>query len=187
MIFNDKKENLTNIEKPNNYGYLIGKVEKQIKRLETNKVNQIKNANSLEKSKISNITNEFYYSLGWLAKHAKKVSAAMPDYLEKWFIKNFGNVEHRAVDQSILSPSGLPSQFALYMKIDLDTNTDIPAYLVSHLGDVSKDIKPISDTPFVFDLVRDYGFKFGKSQDVNEIEDCIPDNYLDDFRLGLVA
>ena len=35
--------------------------------------------------------DEFYYALGWLAKHVGSVSAVLPDYLEGAFVKHFGD------------------------------------------------------------------------------------------------
>lgn len=164
------------------------KEEERIKKAEI-KMEAMKKSN-LKLAKTLSATNfvpydNFYIDLGYLAKNASNITAAMPDYLDKWFVKTFGNVPHKSVDQSKKTPSGLPPQFALALKIDLKTNANMPVGLIKYLGDVDKNVKPISNTQFVFSLVRDFGFKFGKEQDLDAIMENIPSHRLDDFRLGL--
>lgn len=67
--------------------------EKKAKKLkameeqyESNKKRLIERANGLIAAKSITPEKEFYVSLGYLAKHAKKVGAAMPDYLDGWLV-----------------------------------------------------------------------------------------------------
>jgi len=130
------------------------------------------------------LTDDFYVGLGYIAKHAKKISAAMPDYLEKWFVKEFGDVERRVVDQTKLTSGGYTMQWALSLKIDLDTNDNIPRSLIRYLSKERKDIKAIADTEFVFGLMKSTGLQFGKVQDLDAIMNNIPADKLDNFKLG---
>ena len=47
--------------------------------------------------------------------------------------------------------------------------------------------KTIADTSFIWDLVADYGFKFGKEQDVAEISRHVPSEYMPMFVEGSKA
>lgn len=179
-----EKERLAAIEKAEKERLVA--IEKAKIKAEKRKTLQIAAAKNLQKHSKHHINNEYYYALGWLARHARNFIAAMPDYLEPWFIRQFGDFPHRAVDQTKLSPSGLPSQYALYFKIDLDTNDNLPPYFRNHLGDVNKDIKPISDTQFIFDIMANEGFVFGRAkyQDLDKVLDNIPEEFLEDFHAG---
>lgn len=145
----------------------------------------IRSAESLPKAKF-NLTNDFFVELGYIAKHAKHIYAAMPDYLERWFTSEFGDVERKVVDTSKKTPSGLPPQFALSLKINLDTNDNIPDSLTKRFSTakVSAKARAIADTSYVFTLCSKYGFKFGTEQDIDEIFNHIPENMLDSFKLG---
>lgn len=128
--------------------------------------------------------DEFYYALGWLAKHVGTVAAKMPDYLEESFIKHFGEVEHTTVDSTKVGPAGYTSQWRLSMEASLKKADNIPAMLTSYL---SQNGKKVSKTSFVWDLVDKYGFKFGKKQDTLDIMRCVPIEYVPMFTAGMNA
>lgn len=164
------------------------RMKKMIANRDKQKERLIARTDAMSKKAIKqHSTNEYYYALGYIAKHAKKIHAAMPDYLEGWFVKEFGDVERRIVDSTKVGAAGWVSQWTLSMVIDLDTNENIPASLVQYLSDSKKEIKSISNTQFVFDLMRDSGLKFGKKQDVDAIIDEIPNQFLESFKLGYEA
>ena len=135
------------------------------------------------KAKITK-ADEFYYALGWLAKHVGTITAKMPDYLEPAFIKHFGDVEHTAVDSTKVGPAGFTSQWHLSMEASLVKAKEIPAMLNEYL---SQNGKKVSKTSFVWDLVDKYGFKFGKEQDIVEIRKLVPNQYVDLFIEGCKA
>ena len=135
------------------------------------------------KAKIAK-ADEFYYALGWVAKHVGTITAKMPDYLEPAFIKHFGDVEHTVVDSTKVGPAGFTSQWHLSMEASLVKAKEIPAMLTEYL---SQNGKKISKTSFVWDLVDKYGFKFGKKQDVVEILRCVPIEYVYFFNEGFQA
>ena len=129
-------------------------------------------------------TDEFYYTLGWLAKHVGTITAKMPDYLESAFIKHFGDVERTIVDSAKVGPAGYTSQWRLSMEASLVKAKEVPATLTDCLNPSGK---KVSKTAFVWSLVDDYGFKFGKKQDVVEILRCVPIEYVPIFNEGMKA
>ena len=128
--------------------------------------------------------DEFYYALGWVAKHVGTITARMPDYLEPAFIKHFGDVEHTIVDSTKVGPAGFTSQWRLSMEASLVKVKEIPAVLTEYL---SQNGKKLSKTSFVWDLVDKYGFKFGKKQTTLDIMRCIPIEYMPAFNEGFQA
>lgn len=128
--------------------------------------------------------DEFYYALGWVAKHVGTIAAKMPDYLEPAFIKHFGDVERTVVDSTKVGPAGFTSQWHLSMEASLVKVKEIPAMLTEYL---SQNGKKLSKTSFVWDLVDKYGFKFGKKQDTLDIMRCIPIEYMPMFNAGFQA
>lgn len=130
--------------------------------------------------------DEFYYSLGWLAKHAGTVNAALPDYLENAFVKHFGpEAQRRVMDSKKRYPSGWTAQWAWSFTIALKKPKKlgtIPALLSDKLNPTGT---MVSDTSFIWDLVDNYGFQFGKTQDIEKIRACVPSEYIDSFELAL--
>lgn len=129
--------------------------------------------------------DEFYYSLGWLAKHVGTVTAALPDYLAKSFAKYFGSeVPCRIVDSKKKGPAGYTSQWSWSFTMSLRKPEGIPAFLVKHL---SQNGKTVSDTSFVWDLVDNYGFEFGKKQNLDKIKQNVPAKFMSSFDAGYVG
>lgn len=129
------------------------------------------------------VANEFYYSLGWLAKHIGTVSAALPDYLASSFHKHFGaEAEARIVDSKKRTINGNSMQWTFGFKANLTKPENIPASLQQYLSSTGK---AIANTSFIWDLIDNYGFKFGKTQDVDQIRSHVPADCLDSFELGL--
>lgn len=131
------------------------------------------------------ITNEFYYSLGWLAKNAGAFSAAMPDYLLSSFESHFGtDYKPTVVDSKKKTINGNPMQWALSMRAAISKKALdlVPSYLTKYL---STSRNAITDTDFIWDLVDNYGFKLGKKQDVEKIRSHVPANCIASFEAGL--
>lgn len=129
------------------------------------------------------LADEFYYALGWLAKHAGAVTAALPDYLADSFAKYFGaDAPCRIVDSKKKGPAGWTSQWARSFSVSLKKPEVIPAYLTQYLNPKGT---AITNTDFVWDLVDNYGFQFGKTQDVEKIRSHVPSQYLSFFEAGI--
>lgn len=133
--------------------------------------------------RVLNTANEFYYTLGWLAKHAGTVAAVLPDYLENAFTKHFGaEAPHRVVDSKHRGPAGWQAQWSWSFTISIKKPDLIPALLSDKLNPSQK---AVSDTSFVWDLVENYGFQFGPKQDIDKIRSHVPVDCLASFEAGL--
>lgn len=127
--------------------------------------------------------DEFYYALGWLAKHAGTVSAALPDYLADEFKTYFGaDTPCRVVDSKKKGPAGWTSQWAKSFSVSLKKPDVIPSLLTKYLNPKGT---AVTDTDFVLDLVDTYGFKFGKEQDIDQIRAKVPTAHIMFFENGL--
>jgi hypothetical protein len=151
------------------------------------KENAVKDFNRLVKQSTGALSDidDFYFAIGWLAKNVGTVSAAMPDYLLSSFERHFGKGHNpRVQDSTKRTVNGLPSQWALSMTASIKKNDleNIPTILTPHLNTAGKSI---ADTSFVWDLVDNYGFKFGKTQDLDQIKRTIPAKYHPSFEAGL--
>jgi hypothetical protein len=140
-------------------------------------------ANRAQTTAVVNPTEEFYYSLGWLTKHAGTIAAVLPDYLADAFAKHFGpEAPCRIVDSKKRSPAGWQQQWSWSFTVSLKKPDVIPATIAQHLN---TDGNKVSDTSFVWDLVDNYGFQFGKTQDVDKIRSHVPASHLSFFEAGL--
>ena len=126
--------------------------------------------------------SEFYTALGWLTKHTGTVSAALPDYLDKYFLAHFGDVPHRVVDSKKKGPSGWTSQWTSSFQVSLKKPDCIPVIFEKYLNPARK---ALTKSEFVLELIDNYGFRFGKTQDLDEIRSCVPSEYITDFEYGL--
>lgn len=138
-----------------------------------------------EKSQIA--TGEFYYNLGWLAKNVGTVSAALPDYLLKYFENHFGTeAKPTVVDSRKRTINGYPIQWALSMKASVPKKVadSIPAFLKQYLNPAGN---ALTNTTFIWDIVENYGFQFGRKQDVEKIRAAIPVHCIEPFEKGFAA
>jgi hypothetical protein len=132
-------------------------------------------------------SGEFYYNLGWLAKNVGIISAALPDYLLKYFENHFGTeAKPTVVDSKKRTVSGHPMQWALSMKASLHKKSvdTIPPFLKQYLNSAGN---ALTNTEFIWDIVENYGFKFGRSQDLNQIKSSIRPEYIKYFENGYAA
>jgi hypothetical protein len=131
------------------------------------------------------VTNEFYYSLGWLAKHVGVITAKLPDYLGSSFEKHFGTEAPKTlVDGRAKTIGGHAKQWSweFVASIKKLKDTTVPAYIQNTTTDISKGIH---NTSFVWDLIDNYGFQFGKKQNIDEIRSHVPAGCLASFEAGL--
>lgn len=125
---------------------------------------------------------EFYYGLGWLAKHIGIVSASMPDYLDKLFTKQFGkDAVHTVIDSMKLTSGGHAMKWNFAFKATMAKKADIPIMFTPYLNPTGK---AITNTVFLWDLVANRGFKFGKKQDVEAIRAKVPEKFKTAFEEG---
>lgn len=137
-----------------------------------------------QKDRPKSATGEFYYSLGWLAKNVGTISAALPDYLLNYFEKQFGtNYTPTVVDSKKRTVNGNAMQWTLSMKASISkkvVNT-LPVFLKQYLNNAET---ALTNTSFIWDLVDNYGFQFGKTQDVDQIRLTVPTNCIEAFEKG---
>lgn len=140
-----------------------------------------------EAKTFENPDEEFYYSLGWLAKHIGTLTAKLPDYLGSAFERHFGSETPKIlIDSRAKTSGGYAKQWSWEFKCTMKKlkETVIPTCIQNVTTDFSKGIH---NTAFLWDLVENYGFQFGKSQDVSKIAEQIPSQYLTAFNSGLTA
>lgn len=138
----------------------------------------------LKQDRTKHTTGEFYYTLGWLAKNIGAVSATLPDYLLPYFENRFGTVYvPTVVDSKKRTANGQSMQWTLSMKASLIKKSldTIPDFLRQYLNPTGNSL---TSTSFIWDLVENYGFKFGKIQDLAKIKDSLPSQYIKYFEQG---
>lgn len=134
--------------------------------------------------------DEFYHSLGWLTAHVGTVQAAIPDYLQSTFEARFGTDANPYVyDSKKKTSGGFRYQWSagFHARLKKKGLTTIPAMLANYISDTVNSSKTIMDTAFILDLIENYGFQFGKTQDVDNIRSHIPSEYMSFFEAGLLA
>lgn len=137
-------------------------------------------ATAQEISKDITYANEYYYSLGWLAKNLTSVYARMPDYLDSSFTKYFGIDAPRKLEDSTNKNCQWSYAFTGQVK-----NIDkAPMTVKAIINPNSKNLSGAGATAFFWDLVANRGFQFGKIQNVMEIKSHIPKDMMNDFELG---
>lgn len=158
--------------------------KKAKEKFEKLKENTIKNFEEFSnREKTPSDTDDFYYALGWLAKHVGSISARIPDYLKNAFIKNFGTEAGcHVVDTSKRTSNGNAMQWTFSFTVTLRKADEVPTILTQYLSSTGK---AIANTAFIWDLVENYGFQFGKKQDIEKIKNAIPSQHIISFEEGL--
>lgn len=124
----------------------------------------------------------FFWGLGWLAKHISTISASMPDYLDSYFIQQFGSdAVHTLVDSTKLTSGGHAMKWNFSFKATVGSKAEIPAMFAQYLNTNGK---AFTNTVFLWDLIENHGFKFGKEQDVNAIRSKVPVEFKGAFDEG---
>lgn len=169
------------------------KKAEQLKKAEANyerlKEKSLKDFDEMTKAahKAVSESAEFYYSLGWLANHVGSLTAVLPDYLGTAFEKHFGTEAPKTlIDSRAKTSGGYAKQWSWEFKCTIKKlkDTTVPTCIQNITADFSKGIH---NTAFLWDLVTNYGFKFGKKQDVVEILRCVPIEYVYTFNEGMKA
>jgi hypothetical protein len=158
---------------------------RQEAKYEASKAKMIKEFETLTKrEKTMCATGEFYYSLGWIANNCGAFACSLPDYLLPYFQSQFGSAyEPHAVDSRKRTVNGYAMQWTISMTANIKKKSldKIPAFLSQYL---SKSGNAIANTSFIWDIVSNYGFQFGKTQDIDQIRATIPTEYLTYFENG---
>lgn len=162
--------------------------KKALEKYEARKEKALKEFDELSKQDKSKCaTGEFYYALGWLAKNVGSIKAALPDYLLNSFERYFGTeCDPYVVDSKKRTTGGFAFQWSIGMKASIPKKAQdsVPAVFFDYMN---KERTAITKTSFVWDLVDNYGFSFGKTQDLDKIRDNIPTHCIVAFENGLAA
>ena len=160
------------------------KEKKEAEKFEKRKADAIKKFSDLcRQAKMSKTSvDDEDFIIGWLAKHVTRISAEIPDFLENYFVAQFGaNAPKTVVNTSMKSSGGFTKKWSLSCQVHVDDLVTMPPVL----QDVFKKSKTANNTSFALKLIYDYGFNFGKEQDISQIKSMSSD--LKAFDLGYSA
>ena len=168
-----------------NFSHIVRKLEEKYQAAKDKAIQDFEVMT--RKAKAQSATGEFYYNIGWLAKNVGTISAALPDYLLKYFEGHFGTeAKPTVVDSRKRTVNGYAMQWALSMKASLPKKVadSVPAFLKQYLNPTGN---ALTNTTFIWDIVENYGFQFGRKQDVEKIRAAIPTHCLEQFEKGFAA
>ena len=140
--------------------------------------------NLLNKERTISSADEFYYCLGWIVRNCGAFTCTLPDYCLSDFQRQFGSdYEPHIVDHRAKTSGNNPMKWAESMKTSIKKSAQnmVPALLTKYL---SKSGNAISDSDFIIELCSLYGFRFGKTQDIEKIRATIPTTYIVSFEEG---
>lgn len=161
------------------------RIKKNTERLEENKAAYLEKFRELLATKKTlSISDEFYYSLGWLAKHSGTVKAVVPDICEAEFVQYFGTEVPFTKTEYKVGPGGWISQWGKSFTASLVKVKTIPAYMEQYLNPKRNQV---TNSEYIKDLVDNYGFQFGKIQNIEAIRQTVPAEYLPHFEAGYAA
>ena len=150
------------------------KEKKEAEKFEKRKAEAIKKFSDLCRQAEMNKTSvdDEDFVIGWLAKHVTRISAEIPDFLESQFVAHFGaNAPKTVVSTSMKSSGGFTKKWSLSCQVHVDDLAAMPPTL----KDVFKKSKTANNTSFALKLIYDYGFNFGKEQDISQIKSMSSD------------
>lgn len=142
-------------------------------------------ARSTQEYDIVGTQEEYYYTVGWLAANIGTVTARLPDYLENIFVSHFGADAHRyVIDSSRRTVNGYKPQWTYSFQASVRNRDVAPAMVLENLNEAGT---KLANTSFIWNLIDNQEFKFGKTQDVEKIKKTVPDCYLEWFNKGFNA
>ena len=152
----------------------LEKEKKEAEKFEKRKAEAIKKFSDLcRQAKMSKApVDDEDFIIGWLAKHVTRISAEIPDFLERYFVAHFGaNAPKTVVNTSMKSSGGFTKKWSLSCQVHVDDLATMPPALQT----VFKKSKTANSTSFALKLIYDYGFNFGKEQDISQIKSMSSD------------
>ena len=128
----------------------------------------------------------FYEALGYLAKPGRIAyyQAELPEDKEPQFKKLFPNQDYKVIKSSY-GANGLPTKQGCQFRINLATIVNCPDSLLRHISEKNGNwAGRINRSKFALRLVQYNGFRFGHSQNVEEIRKRVPEKYIEAFNKG---
>lgn len=130
---------------------------------------------------------DFYEVLGYLAKPGRIVfyQAELPSDKTDAFEKLFPGQDYSTIAESY-GKDGLITKQGCQFRINLSNVDNCPSLLKPHISEKEGHYAGrINRSKFALRLVQNNGFRFGRSQDVNEIRSKVPDKYINNFEKGI--
>ena len=130
---------------------------------------------------------DFYEVLGYLAKPGRIVffQAELPSDKTDAFEKLFPGQDYSTIAESY-GKGGLITKQGCQFRINLSNVDNCPSLLKPHISEKEGHyVGRINRSKFALRLVQNNGFRFGRSQDVNEIRSKVPSKYINSFERGL--
>lgn len=161
----------------------LEKIRLQMQKFEEKKERDLKKLRTLTPEKLNKVLGSpdtYYKQLGWIVRHVRRLHAGMPDYMEDWFVSNFGDVDRNVSDSNKKTPGGFISNWALSFTMEFDSEVPYPL----NTKCTGKNKKIISNVRFIWGLLDDHNLKFGRNQDVDEVVKTVPTQYLEQFYEG---
>ena len=90
----------------------------------------------------------------WLKEHGGPIKAAMPDYLDYWFMRTFGEFPHKLVDSKKRTTGGYPMQWAFSLSMRVKDYQNAPTGLKQYINDKGQ----INNTAFLSTLHFNHNF-----------------------------
>ena len=123
---------------------------------------------SLMRTKTNAECSDTYYSnaIKWLAENVTSIYACIPDFADRWFESQFGHEAVRTViDTNRKTSGGYSMKWSPSFSVTVKSTENMPCELYEYFDGKKK----ANNTQFVFDIVENYGFSFGKTQDIAKI------------------
>ena len=131
---------------------------------------------------------QMFEIVGYLARPGRinSIEAEVPmDGRDDIFEELFPGQKYRPIAVAD-TPSGMPNKLSPQFRINMGSIRNCPAVLRNNIGKGTGSCAGrINKSKFVLLLVQKYGFKFGSSQNINEIRRIATEKgYLEEFEKG---
>lgn len=123
---------------------------------------------SLMRTKTNAECSDTYYgnAIKWLAENVNSIYACIPDFADRWFESQFGHEAVRTViDTNRKTSGGYSMKWSPSFSVTVKSTKNMPCELYEYFDGKKK----ANNTQFVFDIVENYGFSFGRTQDIAKI------------------
>ena len=156
-------------------------------------VEELNSKGILNKTKSqTNALREFYYGVGWALNNLTSLRTDINSRDEATFVKHYGNAEHTVVSQAEKTSNGKPMKYGTSAYVLLNKKSvegkDLPDYFKGKVVSGKTSCR-YNNKNYVYTLVNDLGFNFGKAtaQDYSTICENVPLFYKKDFKNGFEA
>ena len=128
----------------------------------------------------------FYEVVGYLAKPGRIAfyQAELTEDKESQFNQLFPNQDYKVI-KSNYGANGMPTKQGCQFRINLASIVNCPDSLLKHISEKNGNwAGRINRSKFALRLVQYNGFRFGHTQNVEEIRERVPQKYIEAFNRG---